>query len=64
MEKSTLPKTKYKYNLINLHSTVIAANLLRLEDLGTQYPRAQREGENMKVFSKIFRCSFVNSKQE
>lgn len=31
-KKSTLPKTKYKHNLINLHSRVIAANLLRLED--------------------------------
>ena len=32
MEKSALPKTKYKRNLINLHSRVIAANLPRLED--------------------------------
>ena len=48
MEKSTLPKTKYKHNLINLHSRVIAANLLRREDLGTQRPRAQREGQTRR----------------
>ena len=62
MEKSTLPKTKYKHNLINLHSRVRAANLLRREDLGTQRPRAQREGQTRR-FSAASSDAPCTSKQ-
>lgn len=62
IEKPALPKTKYKQNLINLHSRVIAANLPRLEDWVHSTQGLRGRGKNTKFFSKIFTgftCSFV-----
>lgn len=42
-KKVNLPKTKYKHNLINLHSRVTAASLLSLEVHSTQALREKRK---------------------